>query len=497
MSTTDSVLGPLALALVGSLALIGCDSNPAALEDLIPPTITVTSPGATSMVEQGAIVVRGTATDGVGVTRMTYTLNGAAEQDVPISSGRSVDFEFTVPVLEPGSNHLAVSAFDAAGNSAEARRHVNYATVRYHVVMAGEFAAGGSSPRAINASGDVALQWQDWNAPGGRDAQGFVWSAGALTALVLPDGHVLMGVSGINASRMVVGDLEEVGTGTYGFRDVPAVWNDGQPHVLPLLGGFTQGGASAINDAGTIAGFVMDDEWDDWAAVIWRDGEPKLIRADAGASDINSSGVVTGSFWSRNNARAFRWEDGKMTPLEPPAGTTVSHGLAINDAGDVVGFSYDPSTFPRTRATLWQGTTAVSLGEVPGGVYYRTWGVNNHLQAVGGVDGQEPGSRRAFISDNGRMSLLNHLTNGEWDMIEAVGINDAGQILVLAMRAGVQPYSQEIRSIILEPVDVAAGDASFVPLTQRSIRGEADLARVELMRPRSALDRFREGRSPR
>jgi uncharacterized membrane protein len=494
MSTTDPVLRTAALALVASLALIGCDSNPTAVEDLTPPSIAITSPGATLTVAEGAIVIRGTATDDVGVTRMTYTHNGAADQDVPISPGRSVDFEFTVPALEPGSNHLVVSAFDAVENTAEAQRHVNYAAVRYQVVMAGEFDDGGSHPRAINASGDVALQWEDGNP---RDAQGFVWSAGALTEMVLPDGHVLMGVSGINASRVVVGDLEEVGTGTYGFRDVPVVWEDGQPHMLLLPGGFTQGGASAINDARTIAGYAMDDEWDNWAAVLWRDGEPTLIRADAGASDVNTSGVVTGSVWSGNDARAFRWDDGQMTTLEPPAGMNVSHGLAINDAGDVVGFSYARSSFPRTRATLWQGTAAVSLGEVPGGMYYRTWGVNNHLQAVGGVDGQEPGSRQAFISENGRMSLLNHLTDGEWDIIEAMGINDAGQILVLAVRAGRQPYSHEMRSVILEPVDAAVGDATFVPLTQRSIRRDADRAMLELMRPRSALDRFREGGSPR
>jgi len=366
--------------------------------------------------------------------------------------------------------------------------------VWYHVVVAGEFDDGGSRPRAINASGDVALQWEDGDP---RDAQGFVWSAGALTELVLPDGHVLMGVSGINASRVVVGDLEDVGTGTGDWRDVPVAWEDGQPTVLPVLPEYSMGGASAINDAGTIAGYVMDDEWNHWAAVLWSDGEPTLLRTDAAASDINSSGVVTGSFWSGNHARAFRWDDGIMTPLEPPTGMNVSQGLAINDAGDVVGFSYDRSTFPHTRATLWQGTTAVSLGAVPGGMYYRTWGVNNHLQAVGGVDGQEPGSRQAFISENGRMLLLNHLTSGEWDIIEAMGINDAGQILALAVRAGGATYSHEIRSVILEPVDAAAGDAAFVPLAQPSVRGEADSAMLELMRPRSALERYREGRNPR
>jgi probable HAF family extracellular repeat protein len=491
-------LSTVALALIVSLALIGCDGNPAAVEDLTPPSIAVTSPDANSTVAQDTIVIRGTATDDVGVARLTYTHNGAEEQEVPISPGRWVDFEFTVPALEPGSNHLIISAFDAAGNTAETQRHVNYAAVaagRYQVVVVGEFGDGGSHPRAINAPGDVALQWE--RLADRASAKGFVWSDGALTELVLPDGHILMNLSGINASRVVVGDLEEVGTGTYGFRDVPVVWEDGQPHVLSRPSGFTQGGGSAINDAGAIAGYVMDDEWDNWAAVLWHDGEPTLIRADAGASDINSSGVVTGSFWSGDHARAFRWDDGQMTTLEPPAGMNVSHGLAINDAGDVVGFSYDRSTFPRTRATLWQGTAAVSLGEVPGGMYYRTWGVNNHLQAVGGVDGQEPGSRQAFISENGRMSLLNHLTNGEWDIIEAMGINDAGQILALAVRAGTQPYAHEMRSVILDPVDAAAGDASFIPLTERPIRGEADPAMLELMRPRSALERFRGGRGPR
>ena len=174
----------------------------------------------------------------------------------------------------------------------------------YHVVVAGEFDDGGSRPRAINASGDVALQRENEDP---RDAQGFVWSAGALTELVLPHGHVLMGVSGINASRVVVGDLEDVGTGTGDWRDVP---------------------------------------------VAWEDGQPTLLRTDAAASDINSSGALTGSFWSGNNARAFRWDDGIMTPLEPPTGMNVSEGLAINDAGQILALGLEPVLVAKQRVDI-------------------------------------------------------------------------------------------------------------------------------------------------
>jgi probable HAF family extracellular repeat protein len=489
----------LATALLPCIALFGCDRSPTAVNDMAPPTIALSSPAITpggySIVSHAAVILRGTATDDVSVTRMTYSLNGAAEQAVSISAGSSVDFEFTVPALEPGSNHLMVSAFDGADNRAETQRHINYAVVRYQVVEAGRPGDGSSRPRAINASGDMAFEWQSMRDP--RGAQGFVWSGGALMQLILPAGHVLMGVSGINASRVVVGDLEDVGTGAGDWRDVPVIWENGEPTVLSLLPGYTMGGASAINDAGTIAGYVMDDGWDSWAAVLWRNGEPTLIRADAAASDINASGVVAGSFWTGNSSRAFRWDNGQLIPLEPPPGMNVSEGLAINDAGDVVGFSYNRATFPHTRATLWRGTTVTSLGELPGGMYYRAWGINNHRQAVGGVDYEQPGSRTAFISENGRMSLLNHLTDSGWDIIEAMGINDAGQIVALALRAGSDPFLNGFHSVLLVPLDAAAAGASAVSVSQPSTRAGTDHPVLDGTRARSAIDRLRARRALR
>jgi uncharacterized membrane protein len=496
MHATSPLL--LASTLLLCIFLYGCDGSPTAANDVAPPSIALSSPAVTSggysVVSQAAVVIRGTATDDVSVTRMTYSLNGAAEQAISIVPGSTVDFEFTIPALEPGSNQLIVSAFDSSDKHAEAQRHINHAVVRYQVVAAERPENGASRPGALNAAGDMAFNW--YPTGDSRGAQGFVWSAGALTHLALPEGHVLMGVTGINASRVVVGDLEDVGTGPGDWRDVPVVWENGRPTVLPLLPGFTMGGASAINDAGTIAGYVMDNGWDSWAAVLWRNGEPTVIRADAAASDINASGVVAGSFWIGNTSRAFRWDNGPVTPLEPLPGMTVSEGLAINDAGDVVGFSYDRVTFPHTRATLWRGTTATSLGEVPGGMYYRAWGINNHRQAVGGVDYKQSGLRTAFISENGRMSLLNHLTDSEWNIIEAMGINDAGQIMALALRAGNDAFLNGYHSVLLVPLAAAAADASAVAVPQQSIRAGADHPMPDGLRTRSAMDRLRERRAP-
>jgi len=479
----------------------GCDGVSDANEeqDIIAPTVKLTSPALTnqgySLVTATQTNIRGTANDNIAVTRLAYRLNDGEEQDISITTGNSVEFEFTA-ALEPGNNEIIISASDAAGNQAELKRIIASAVVRYDVIVAGEPDEGMMSrPRAINASGDAALKWEDMSLDmNSRDALGFVWSAGALTELVIPDGHVLMGVSGINASRVVVGNLEDVGTGTGDWRDLPVIWKYGQPTVLPLLSDYTMGGASGINDAGTIAGYVMDDGWDNWAAVLWRDGEPTLIRTDAVASDINSSGIVTGDFWGGSEPRAFRWDNGEMTTLEPFEGKTVSVGLAINDAGDVVGFSYDRHTFPHTRATLWQGTNAISLGEVPGGMYYRTWGINNHGQAVGAVDYEETEYRTAFISENGRMSLLNHLTNGEWDIIEAFGVNDEGQIVALAQRAGSNPYLNEFHSLLLDPIDAITGDAMSVYIPQQSISAEAAKHIIERLVPRSAYNQQRKSR---
>ena len=79
-----------------------------------PPTVSITQPTNGSSTASTSLAVRGTATDNASVTRMTYQLNGGAEQSVSITSGASVSFSFNASGFREGSNTLTVNAYDAA-----------------------------------------------------------------------------------------------------------------------------------------------------------------------------------------------------------------------------------------------------------------------------------------------------------------------------------------------------------------------------------------------
>lgn len=488
---TNSPYKAVTLSLACGIALAACDSDPAAIEDVAAPTVTLASPAAMSVVQGGEVVVRGTATDEVSIARLTYSLNGGADQEIVISPDPSVDFEFTVAALEGGSNTITVAAFDEAGNQADGARHVDYAAVRYAVVPIGELDEGWSRAGGMNATGDVGFTWEP---TGSRSARGFVWSAGTSTELMIPEGHVLMGVAGVNSSQVVVGELEDVGTGAGDWRDVPVVWEDGQPTLLPLLSGYTMGGAVSINDARVIAGYMMDQSWDNWAAAVWIDGEPTQLVLPGGsslASGINSTGVVTGSYWSGNAPRAFRWGNGEADALGPLGDYTGSSGFGINEAGDVVGYSFvDGRAYEDgdTRATLWLESTPSSLGEYPGAEYYRAWSINNHRQAVGSLFLAYDGG--AFISDGGRMSLLTHLTAAEWEIIDASAINDAGQIAASAVHVPTGTF----RTVRLEPVDGSTAAALGSPSLRSHAGVSLDAGDLDRHRPRTPVERMLERR---
>lgn len=101
-------------AILGLAALAACDSSTGQAADSVDPQITLTAPAAGAL--NGAEVeVSGTATDNRAVARITWSLNGGAEVEAPITEAPSVAFSFGV-TLAQGANTLRVTAYDAAGN---------------------------------------------------------------------------------------------------------------------------------------------------------------------------------------------------------------------------------------------------------------------------------------------------------------------------------------------------------------------------------------------
>ncbi|MEE8156341.1 MAG: dockerin type I domain-containing protein [Phycisphaerales bacterium] len=213
---------------------------------------------------------------------------------------------------------------------------------------------------------------------------------------------------------------------------------------LGTLPGGNTSDAHAINSAGEIVGF-----WGDVVngpfpqAFIWRDGEMIDIHPDFGtprsrACDINANSQATGWMGQapQTDARAFIWDDGKVTELPPIPGGFTSEGEAISNCGQVAGHGrkVDGEGLLLVRAFLWNKQEMLELGTLPGFIWSASLGMTpDGSQIVGqswNMDGN-PNIRRGFVWSDGVMRDLNDLIgpNGDLDMETAVGINHAGQII--------------------------------------------------------------------
>jgi len=129
------------------------------------------------------------------------------------------------------------------------------------------------------------------------------------------------------------------------------------------------------------------------------------------AHGINNSCQVVGYSVLSNSVEAFRWENNSMTTLQSLTGN--SHGYAINEEGQIVGYV-------GSIAFMWEDGTVRSLGTL-GGNYSFAWDISNSGWIVGesGVSGSP--SHHAFLWIDGVMTDLGG------GIAEA--INDAGQIV--------------------------------------------------------------------
>jgi probable HAF family extracellular repeat protein len=197
-------------------------------------------------------------------------------------------------------------------------------------------------------------------------------------------------------------------------------------HLLPVNLAFTLSGlALSACDEGTTPTGPKDSPSATVAAAASYTAQTFGIagEADTRATAINAAGqVVAYEFDPDDIFRATIWQNGVFTHLGSLAGGDTK-AFAINDDGQVVGSSRNAGG--KMRAFRWRNGSMVGLGTLGGGESV-AFGINNAGHVVG--QSQLPGNTRqhAFLLKNGVMSDLGTLGGAN---SSALDINEAGQIV--------------------------------------------------------------------
>jgi probable HAF family extracellular repeat protein len=268
-----------------------------------------------------------------------------------------------------------------------------------------------------------------------------------------------------------------------------AFWN-GAMTPLPTLGG-NNAMALGLNDRSQIIGVAENGTHDpdcpspqvlDFEAVLWgpnpgqTQGLPPLPGDTVGfALGINNRGQIVGSSGNCANtvvtavglftgAHAVLWEKGSVTELGSLGGTMGKAG-AINDRGEVAGFSSLPGD-SAVHSFLWTSDRGMQdLGALGSDFIGDPAGINNNTQVVGGSCDLS-GTCRAFLWDQKVMADLNSLipADSPWYLIYALGINDVGEIVGFAANKS----TGDVHAYLATPIRGKSGKQSVSPAPQSS-----------------------------
>jgi probable HAF family extracellular repeat protein len=290
--------------------------------------------------------------------------------------------------------------------------------------------ASWSAGDGINASGEVVGA----SGPDGA-SNAFVYSNGTLTNLGTLGGHTGVG-NGINASGQAAG----YATNTRTYR---AFISNGD--TLTDIGDLGGGSAVAygINDAGQVVGSSVTSTGANHPFLYSNGrmidlgtlGSPDNVNWWNSAQGVNNSGVVAGtSYDAQGNFFGFVWSNGKMTKIGTLGGSW-SQAWAINNNGQVTGNAYTKTG--ASHAFLRSASGKLQDLGVVGGTSGTSWGFG--VNDTGVVVGQSTfqSTYHAFVYIGGKMKDLNKLVShaSGWVLIDAHGINNAGQIACTGMRS--------------------------------------------------------------
>ena len=292
---------------------------------------------------------------------------------------------------------------------------------QYNIRDLGALLGPNSYAHGINNDGQVVGYWISTNG-----ARAFLYSAGSVTDLGTLGGTNNYALS-INSSGQIVGFGEET-NGTRAF-----LYNSGSITNLGPLGGVNSY-AYGINDNGQIVGYI--DTTNGARAFIYGDGGVTNLGTLGGTNSfgfgVNNSNLVVGSSSTAAEAKhAFLWQNGVITNLNDavPAGSgwELNDARGINNSGKIVGWGV---TNGQEQAFLYSNGQITKIGVLAGGTNSFAFGINNS-NAIVGASTLTNGLTKAFVWKNGNLTNLDQLLppNFNWDLREARGINDRGEIV--------------------------------------------------------------------
>ena len=253
---------------------------------------------------------------------------------------------------------------------------------------------------------------------------------------------------------------------------LPFLWYNGHKIALPTLGG-NNGQASDINNSGQIAGTADTTATEPTESkcpnpsvhislpVLWEQGKVRQLPMvgsdpDGFAFAINDLGQVagyTGTCGSAYANHAVLWENNTAIVLDDF--NTGSQGMGINNLGQVVGIVFTGNTL---YAALWQNRALTNLGTLPGDFAAIATGINNRGQVVGSTMNSNFQWSHAFIWQNGVMTDLNTLFPADSNLFALMAnkINERGQISGMAtVLSG--PHAGDIHAFLATPVNASLG----------------------------------------
>jgi probable HAF family extracellular repeat protein len=374
---------------------------------------------------------------------------------------------------------VRVGVLAAAGlvdASAENAAVAAVAGPRYGVTDLGTLGGTQSWGYGINNSGQVTgFSYTSEEVPLGQPplTHAFLWTPTTNngTAGTLHD----LGSPGVASAGYAINDRGQVtgivhtGSGHNAFLWTPTSPN-GVTGATQLIGTddrFSEG--RAINASGQIAGVAIREAGHANRALIWHSATPvgatgrlHFIQFQSGYSvahtwgyGINDSGRVTGAAWfipqsDNRNERAFVWtpsasgnaENGTLQDLGTLGGLR-STGFAINANGLVTG---EAETTELRHAFLYDGAMH-DLGTL-GGVVSVGQAINFHGHVTGWSLTEDHRIHAFLYTSETGMVDLNSLIDPQsgWELQEARGINDMGQIVGAGLLNGEQ------RAFLLTPV---------------------------------------------